>query len=120
MRDGNAIDVPVQLMAAPDKPSRDLTTLDTTAILPGLKVARINPSVISEMNLPLSASGVIVIDPGPIAVRVGLQRGDVIESIGRIAIEAPQDVDDALKASGRTVRLDIIRGVSRVQLRFRL
>ena len=120
MRDGTAIDVPVQLMAAPDKPSRDLTTLDTTAILPGLQVARINPSIISEMNLPLSASGVIVIDPGPIAVRVGLQRGDVIESIGPIAIEAPQDVDDALKASGRTARLDVIRGVSRVQLRFRL
>jgi S1-C subfamily serine protease len=120
MRDGKAVDVPVELMSAPDIPPRDLTILDNQAILPGLHLARINPAVISEMNLPLNASGVVVTNPGPIAVRVGLQRGDVIEAIGRQSIETPKDVDQALKASGRTVRLDVIRGVSRVQLRFRL
>lgn len=120
MRDETAVDVPVQLMLAPDLPARDLTTLDEAALLPGLLLARINPAVISEMNLPLNATGVVVIDPGPIAVRVGLQRGDVIEAVDGESILTPRAVDDALKAAGRAVRLDVIRGVSRVQLRFRL
>ena len=120
MRDGTAVDVPVQLMSAPDLPSRDLTTLDDASILHGLLLARVNPAVISEMNLPLNATGVVVINPGPIAVRVGVQPGDVIEAVGGEATKTPQHVDDALKASGRTIRMDVIRGVSRVQLRFRL
>jgi Do/DeqQ family serine protease len=120
MREGEVIDVPVQLMSAPDLPSRDLTTLDDRAILPGMVLARINPAVISEMNLPLNAAGVVVIDAGPIAVRVGLQRGDVIDEVGGVTIQSPQDVDDAMKAAGRTIRLDVIRGTSRLTLGFRL
>jgi Do/DeqQ family serine protease len=120
VRDGTAVDVPVHLMSAPDLPSRNLTTLDDAAILAGLLLARINPAVISEFNLPLNATGVVVINPGPIGVRVGVKLGDVIEAVGGETMKTPQDVSDALKASGRTVQMDVIRGVSRVQLRFRL
>jgi len=120
VRDGTAVDVPVHLMLAPDLPSRNLTTLDDAAILAGLLLARINPAVISEFNLPLNATGVVVINPGPIGVRVGVKPGDVIEAVGGEMMKTPQDVSDALKASGRTVQMDVIRGVSRVQLRFRL
>ena len=76
--------------------------------------------MISEFNLPLDATGVVVINPGPIGVRVGVKPGDVIEAVGGETMKTPQDVSDALKASGRTVQMDVIRGVSRVQLRFRL
>jgi S1-C subfamily serine protease len=120
VRDGTAVDVPVHLMSAPDLPSRNLTTLDDAAILAGLLLARINPAVISEFNLPLNATGVVVINPGPIGVRVGVKLGDVIEAVGGETMKTPQDVSDALKASGRTVQMDVISGVSRVQLRFRL
>lgn len=120
VRDGTAVDVPVHLMSVPDLPSRNLTTLDDAAILAGLLLARINPAVISEFNLPLNATGVVVINPGPIGVRVGVKPGDVIEAVGGETMKTPQDVSDALKASGRTVQMDVIRGVSRVQLRFRL
>jgi Do/DeqQ family serine protease len=120
VRDGTAVYVPVHLMSAPDLPSRNLTTLDDAAILAGLLLARINPAVISEFNLPLNATGVVVINPGPIGVRVGVKLGDVIEAVGGETMKTPQDVSDALKASGRTVQMDVIRGVSRVQLRFRL
>ena len=34
-------------------------------ILEGLKIARTNPAVMSEFNLPLDAQGVVVIDPAP-------------------------------------------------------
>ena len=120
VRDGTAVDVPVHLMSAPDLPSRNLTTLDDAAILAGLLLARINPAVISEFNLRLNGTGVVVINPGPIGVRVGVKPGDVIEAVGGETMKTPQDVSDALKASGRTVQMDVIRGVSRVQLRFRL
>jgi Do/DeqQ family serine protease len=120
MRDGEETDVDVRLMAAPDEPSRDLTVLEDDAVLPGLELARINPAVISEMNLPLSATGVVVMDAGRIAVRVGLQRGDVIDEINGETMQSPEDVDRALRSAGRTVQLGVIRGVRRVQLRFRL
>ena len=120
MRGGTAVDVPVQLMSAPESPARDVLTLDDTAILRGLQLSRINPAVINEMNLPLGATGVVVTNPGPIAVRVGLRRGDVIEAVSGQSIETPYDFQDTLKAAGRSVRLDVMRGVRRVQLRFRL
>lgn len=120
MRGGQEADVEVRLMSAPDEPSRDLTVLDDDAVLPGLQLARVNPAVISEVNLPLSASGVVVMETGRIAVRVGLQRGDVIDEINGEKVVSPTDVDSALKNAGRSVHLNVLRGVRRVQLRFRL
>jgi len=63
---------------------------------------------------------VVVVNTGPIAVQVGLRRGDIIEAVNSKVVETPSDLRKGLTNSGRGVRLDIIRGGSRVQLRFRL
>lgn len=120
IRDGVEQDVAVELVSAPDDPPRQEMTLGARSVLRGLQLALINPAVISELNLQLSAAGVVVTDTGPIAVRAGLRRGDVIEKVRGKPIQTPSDVDEALASGGRNVSIVVLRGTSRVQLRFRL
>ena len=120
IRKGQAGEVAVDLVAAPDDPPRAAMILGEQSILRGLHIARINPAVISEMNLTLGAAGVVVIDPGPLGARVGLRAGDVIEEIRGTPIAAPQDFDDVLANGGRNVSILVLRGNGRVQLRFRI
>ena len=119
-RNGEASDVTVKLISAPDYPPRDFIILDDDAILVGLELALVNPAVSDEMELPTNAAGVVVVNPGPIAVQIGLRRGDIIEAVNTKFVATPGDVREGLTNSARSVRLDIIRDGSRVQLRFRL
>ena len=119
-RNGEASDVTVKLISAPDYPPRDFIILDDDAILVGLELALVNPAVSDEMGLPTNAAGVVVVNPGPIAVQIGLKRGDIIEAVNTKFVATPGDVRKGLTNSARGVRLDIIRDGSRVQLRFRL
>lgn len=120
VREGQQDTVPVSLIAAPDTPPRNATVLGRRDVLEGLSLAQINPAVINELNLQLNAQGVVVVDPGPVAVRVGLRRGDVVARVDDTDVSSPQDVARALQDAGRWVRLEVIRGASRVQLRFRI
>ena len=119
-RNGEASDVTVKLISAPDYPPRDFIILDDDAILVGLELALVNPAVSDEMELPTNAAGVVVVNPGPIAVQIGLRRGDIIEAVNTKFVATPGDVREGLTNSARGVRLDIVRDGSRVQLRFRL
>jgi Do/DeqQ family serine protease len=119
-RNGEASDVTVKLISAPDYPPRDFIILDDDAILVGLELALVNPAVSDEMGLPTNAAGVVVVNTGPIAVQIGLRRGDIIEAVNTKFVATPGDVREGLTNSARGVRLDIIRDGSRVQLRFRL
>ena len=83
--------ISVDLIAAPDTPPRDQIALPERSVLPGLTLARVNPAVIAEMNLPLEAEGIVVIDAGPKLRRVSAcDRGDVILSVNRIEVQHPK------------------------------
>lgn len=120
VREGQPFDVRVAMMAPPDVPARDQITLRDGEVLPGLTLARSNPAVQAELDLPVSVDAIVVLDPGPVAPRIGLQRGDIILGINRARIDSPRDVRRALLAAGRTVRMDVLRGGRRVTLSFRL
>ncbi|MFT6022470.1 MAG: Do/DeqQ family serine protease [Ascidiaceihabitans sp.] len=120
VRDGQTTDIDVELLAAPDEPSRDAIVLGERSILPGLQLARINPAVISEMNLQLAASGVVVTFNGPYGAAAGLETGDVIETVRGKAVQTPLDVQKTLADGARGVSMRVLRGEQRVQLRFRL
>jgi S1-C subfamily serine protease len=119
-RNGETSDVSVELISAPDYPPRDFTVLDDDAILTGLELALVNPAVSEELRLALNVEGVVVVNTGVLAARVGLRRGDILEAVNSRVVESPTDVREELSSAGRGVRLYIIRGGSRVQLRFRL
>jgi len=120
VRQGAEETVEVTLNEAPDAPSSDPIQLNEKTPMPGLVVARVNPRVITELQLPLSTEGVVVLNPGPYAGRGGVQAGDVLMAVNGGAVEAPEDVPRLLADSGRWMRLDLLRQGQRMSLRFRL
>lgn len=120
LRDGEREELDVAMIEAPDEPPAEDIKLDDQTVLPGLVVARANPAVISYLGLPLSAQGVVVVDPGPYGTRAGLQPGDVVDGINGEVMETTADVRKALTDTGRWVRLDLQRRGQKLSLRFRL
>jgi Do/DeqQ family serine protease len=119
MRDGVPQEMTVALIAAPDEPDRAEVTLGARSLLPGLRAARINPAVISELNLPLESSGVVVMDGGRFGPRVGLRDGDVILSVNGVEVAETRTLVALLSGEVRRIQMVIQRGDRRVALRFR-
>lgn len=118
MRGGTQANVEVSLVVAPDDPPRAELALGVESVLPGLRVARINPAVLSELNLPLEATGVVVLDPGPFARRVGLGPGDVIEAVNGVQISHPDEIEAVFAGQVRRFQMVVQRGGRRSILRF--
>ncbi len=109
----------VALIAAPEVPSRDQMTLPRGSLLPELTLARINPAVLSELNVPLEVEGVAVIDIGRFAARTGLRTGDVIVELNGIALTHPDEVAAILAGDVRRIDIVVQRGAQRIAIRFR-
>ncbi|WP_299652543.1 trypsin-like peptidase domain-containing protein [uncultured Tateyamaria sp.] len=118
LRDGEEDNLTVALIPPPDTPPRNEVTLAEDSSLPGLQLARINPAVLAELNLPIAADGVVVLDEGAIGRRVGLRRGDVLERINRQDIETTAQAARLLSEARRGTTVRAVRGNRRVMLRF--
>ncbi|MEH6737342.1 MAG: trypsin-like peptidase domain-containing protein [Sulfitobacter sp.] len=118
-RQGKEQQVQVALIAAPDDPSRDQLTLPEKSLFPGLTLARINPAVLSELNLPLEAKGVAVIEVGNFAVRAGLRVGDVLMSLNGVTLSHPDQAAQVLSGEVRRIEMSVQRGAQRISMRFR-
>ena len=119
LRGGAQQQTRVALIAAPEDPPRDARVMTDQDVLTGLQVARLNPALLSELGLPLNKHGVVVVDPGPLGRRVGLQRGDVLRRIDGVEIVAPDQVAKALRQALPGVSIEAERGGQRLILRFR-
>lgn len=120
VRDGDARDYTVAMIGPPELPPREEMTFGDDDLLRGLKIGNVNPAVLAEHQLPILPSGVVVLDPGTVAPRVGLQRGDILRELDGAVIERPQDVLDALAKARRSVSMVVERGGQLVLLRFRI
>jgi Do/DeqQ family serine protease len=120
IREGRVAEYTVAMIGPPDLPPREDVTLGERDVLQGMKVANVNPSVLSEYQLPILPEGVVVLETGLIAPRVGVQRGDILREIDGRKITAPSDVVQALSTGRRSVSLVVERGGQLVLLRFRL
>ena len=120
VRNGQMETLEVTLSEAPDEPAAQPIQLNDKTPMPGLVVGRVNPKVITQMQLPLSATGVVVMDPGPYAGRGGVLPGDIMVAVNGEGVETPEDVARLLQESGRWLQLDLVRQGQRVALRFRL
>ncbi len=119
-RDGQEAEAQVAMIAAPDRPDRQDTVLSDRDVLAGLRIARLNPALIAELNLPLSAEGIVVLDLGAFGGRVGLQVGDIVLGVNGVPLEEPRALGPLLRRAAPRVQLQILRGNSRVSLRFRV
>lgn len=116
---GDVTQTKVAMILPPDVPARNETLLDRDSRLPGLRVARVNPAVIAEYGLSFDLEGVVVLDPGPYAARIGLRPGDMLRGINRRAVQDPKDVQRLLDRAGSRVQIEAQRGNQRLYLRFR-
>ncbi len=120
-RDGRAEPLEVRMIAPPGPAAADaVTTLGRETALPGLTLGAASPALLSQLRLPINLRGVIVVDPGPVAGRIGLRPGDVILGVNNRPVETPDDVARILADSGRWIAIDAQRDGRRVSLRFRL
>ena len=119
-RDGGEEIIDVRMIAPPDNESDAVLTLGRNTALPGLTVGQITPALLSELRLPVSLRGVVVVDPGPVGARVGLRRGDVLLGINNERIQDPADVERVLARAGRWIAVDAQRAGRRLSLRFRI
>jgi S1-C subfamily serine protease len=109
----------VALIAAPEEPTRDPLILDQQSLFPGMALVRINPAVLSELNLPLEIEGVAVLDAGAFGVRSGIRTGDVLLAVNGVEVSHPDDVAPLLSGSTRRVEMIIQRGTQRINMQFR-
>ena len=117
LRGGTRADVGVRLMAAPDEPAREEIELGKRSILPGLRVMRINPAVLSEYNLSLETRGLLIVDPGLQGLRMRLRRGDVIVALNGKPLVRSVDLALPLYRRGQRYELLLQRGNQRITLR---
>lgn len=120
IREGVVQTVTVALMAAPDQPPRALVQTGERSAIPGMTLSNINPVVLSEFGLPLTATGVVVVDPGRVGARAGLRKGDILRGINDEVVTDTSGAADLLESASRWLALDIQRGTQRTVMRFRL
>ena len=113
-------DISVELAAAPEKPLRKITEFDQRDFFPGLIISSINPAVQAEMQLPWDSKGFVVLDPGPLALRIGLKAGDVIREVNGRQLQTGDDIDEFLRQNSRSGAILVQRGSRQIMLRFRL
>ena len=120
LRRGKVRTALIEMIAAPEKPARNPVTLDDDSVFEGMQAIQINPAVITEYNLPFTAEGVLVIDPGRLAARAGLRAGDILLGLNGEAVKTTRDLVRYAGENTRNWRIDYQRGNRRNVLRFRL
>ena len=85
-----------------------------------LHISELTPEFQSKFGLSFSSKGLVVLDPGRVAGRLGLRSGDLLQEINGKSVET---VDDAMSSIGSlkgTGSITIRRSGRRISLRFRL
>lgn len=110
----------VTLIAPPDVPPRDAITITEDVAFRGLSAAQINPAVVAEMGLPMTAKGVVVTEATDLAARIGFRVGDIVLGVNGRQIETTNDLVLASQEQTRRWALDLLRDGQILRLRFRL
>lgn len=120
LQSGHEREATLVLIAPPDNPPRDPRIIGPGSALQGLELARINPALIAEWNLPVQATGVIVTGAQGWAAQAGLLPGDLLIGINGTAVQSPAEAEAAARSQTRTWTIDLLRQGQPVRLRFRL
>ena len=81
LREGAERSAEITLVAAPERPPRDVRRLPGPTPMEGLEVANLNPALAAEIGAPATASGIIVLDLPRAAARAGFRKGDLIRAV---------------------------------------
>ncbi len=103
LREGRMREARVELRSAPEQPPRARTVLREPPGLRGLTVLNVNPAVIEEAELPLSAEGVLVAGVDGPAGNSGLKPGDLILGVNGREVTDVDELRSELRRRGRPV-----------------
>lgn len=100
-RNGAEKTVPVTLAEMPNETAKNERPDNSNQqdALEGITVENVNARTARQLNLPATASGVVVtgIDPNSKAAESGLQRGDVIQEVNHKPVRNTSDFEAAMK-----------------------
>jgi serine protease Do len=114
---GGAHDVDVRLALPPENPPRQVTTIGGRNPLTGAKVENLSPAVNAELQVDLTARGVVVLSPGEsIAAQQGFQSGDIIRAVNGAEIHSVGDLNRALASAGSQWDMIIDRGGQQIHV----
>jgi Do/DeqQ family serine protease len=114
---GGTRDAEVRLALPPENPPRDVTTIGGRNPLTGAKVENLSPAVNAELQLDLTARGVVVVSSGQsIAAQQGFQPGDIIRAINGTEIHSVGDLNRALGDAGGQWDMLIDRGGQQIHV----
>jgi len=111
-----SVDVRREVPSPEDTPALEISE----SALAGLRVSALSKAQVDRLNLPLTASGVVVTAVSGPAQRFGFRPGDVLVRINGQEIRTPKDVADAAAKGGRRWSIDFRRGGQLNRLRYRL
>ena len=109
----------IDLVEMPNWEARQFT-LGPEFIFMDLHISELTPEFQSKFGLSFSSDGLIVLDPGRIASRLGLRRGDLLREVNRKPVDTIEDAISAISSIKSSGSITIIRSGRRVSLRFRL
>ena len=109
----------IDLVEMPNWEAKQVT-LGPEFIFMDLHISELTPEFQSKFGLSFSSDGLIVLDPGRIASRLGLRRGDLLREVNRKPVGKIEDAISAISSIKSSGSIPIIRSGRRVSLRFRL
>ena len=109
----------IDLVEMPNWEAKQVT-LGPELIFMDLHISELTPEFQSKFGLSFSSDGLIVLDPGRIASRLGLRRGDLLREVNRKPVGTIEDAISAISSIKSSGSITIIRSGRRVSLRFRL
>ncbi|MFC7331554.1 DegQ family serine endoprotease [Rhodocista pekingensis] len=112
LRGGKEQQLTLGLIAPPEDPPREVTTLQGRTPLAGAEVGNLNPALIEEIGFSGAQDGVVVLQVarGSPAAMTGLRPGDVILRINGTAITRVRDLSAELARRARSWTIDVQRG----------
>ena len=109
----------IDLVEMPNWEAKQVT-LGPEFIFMDLYISELTPEFQSKFGLSFSSDGLIVLDPGRIASRLGLRRGDLLREVNRKPVGTIEDAISVISSIKSSGSITIIRSGRRVSLRFRL
>ncbi len=108
LRRGDVGQADVALMTAPDEPPSDPRKLSGVGPLSGAVVANLNPAMIEKLNLPLDATGVVVLSVSGKARANKLRPKDRIREVSGHLVATSEDLErlNAIQPGPWEMRVD--------------
>lgn len=112
LRQGTKEILTSQMIAPPEIPAADITTMEGHHIFSKMTIANLSPALAIEHNFDPRQQGVIILDltNNFMAQQIGLKKNDIIESLNNQAIDSVEKFKDVMATLALPMSLILRRG----------